>query len=212
MILPMETIDGNTLIGDINGTVVGGATLVAGKHGNSLYTDGITQYVNYGVHDQDCFANPDMCANGITFSFWVMMLDQIPDFHTVFDSGSVYADSLGFSFKRESDGKPLARVATSTTTFFYRSDGIWELNQWLHVVFTWSVDDGIQLYFNGCPASGQVLSWLRMYQFAAYDPFVLGANGQLIYNAHMKLDHMLIWYEVLTPQEAWHLYVQGGTV
>ena len=65
---------GSLMQGTLDGTVVGGASLVTGTVGNALLTDGNTQYVTYGEQSAHCFANPEQCSAGFTYSFWVQLL------------------------------------------------------------------------------------------------------------------------------------------
>ena len=48
---PMDTIDSDTLIGDLNATTYNNPTLVDGIRRESLYFNGIDQWADYGIHE-----------------------------------------------------------------------------------------------------------------------------------------------------------------
>ena len=92
--LPMDDIKGNKIQGSINGTVKNGASLVAGKIGNAIFTDGISQYIDYGMHQNECFYNQDVCAKGVTFALWFKAHSDVITF-TAIDTGATDRDSRG---------------------------------------------------------------------------------------------------------------------
>ena len=65
----MDEIDGTALKGSITGTIVAGASLVSGKVGNALSTNGVDQEVRFPKNLDKCFHIPDRCTNGSTFAY-----------------------------------------------------------------------------------------------------------------------------------------------
>ena len=214
----MDHIQGGIMQGSIEGTVGGGAKLVAGRHGNAIQMDGSFGYVEFALDsNNECLQNPDMCSPGVTFSMWLMTLPgNSPDsVFRIFRSEACIID-LGFcvTLYRGTFG---IMVLGSSLAYRYRIPSL-PINKWQYVTFTFMPDDGIQLYINGCdavtyllegyplkttfiPSSGAVSMYLR-----------LGGKSSNEYAAHMKVDHVLIWYDTLNANEIWHLYLQGGII
>ena len=95
MIFAMGEMNGATLVWTINGNVTNGATLVSGRFGKALFTDGdLQQYVTYGNHDTECYANASVCTGGLTYSLWVRLL-RIQTTFWIFASGSLQKHVLG---------------------------------------------------------------------------------------------------------------------
>ena len=204
--LEMDDIVGQTLVGSISGTVQGGASVIPGKIGHALHIDGSPQYVTYGPRGSDCYANPDMCTNGLTYSLWIQLLTLGNT--VIIDTGS-FRGHRGLSL-RSSFG--IMKLSIKTGTINYKFEGNeWATGRWFHVVFTWSPSNGIDVFVNGCHVEGD----LKNKPLAIEDgflPFILGANTNLNFNARMYLDHLLVWDEWLTSDDVWQLYVQGGTI
>ena len=216
--LDMDVIKENTMIGPINGTVFGNASLIPGKFGNALSTDNkSSQFIKYKKALSECFSNPEVCgADGLTYSLWVQMLDpqqNASDKHTVLDSGGCYVQLTGLCLRQIGwDARLEVFITTSTYMYsFISPPGTWELGRWLHIVFTWSHNSTIAVFVNGCIVRGTAFSGPYSPAFGNY-PFVLGASTLRQYFAHLNLDHILIWYDTLTSYEVWQLYVQGGTI
>lgn len=202
---------GSMLEGTVDGTVVGGASLIPGKIGNALITDGSTQYVTYGLQSAHCFANPERCSAGFTYSFWVQLLDVSAGFSScIIDSGAFRGFPGIYVVHFTNEKKMTIGVQTYSTSYQYDGKrGSWEPGNWLHVVFTWSLVDGIQLYINGCEDDGNPSSWVQ--SASDFGSYKIGASSDNSNKAHMKLDHLLFWDESLNVDGIWQLYVQGGS-
>ena len=86
---------------------------------------------------------------------------------------------------------------------------------WKHLVFTWKGQTlPISLYQNGCLGSGLYLESAAFSALSNTQDFKIGGNGRggAIRRGDVALDHVLMWYHTLTPEEVWQLYVQGGQV
>ena len=66
----MDVTNNGVPLGDIEGVLRGGASIIPGKVGTALHVKGI-QYVNYGFHVDKCYHNPERCSDGITWSLWL---------------------------------------------------------------------------------------------------------------------------------------------
>ena len=71
VLMPMNEVLGNVLLGSLNGTMTGGVSLVPGLVGNALYTSDGTGRVKLGFHRSQCFYNPDSCNQDVTFAVWI---------------------------------------------------------------------------------------------------------------------------------------------
>ena len=65
-----EVID-NVLVGDLNGTIVSGVTQVSGQAGKGIFLSDDASKVDYGTHQFNCFYDPDICSQGVTFAIWI---------------------------------------------------------------------------------------------------------------------------------------------
>ena len=91
--LPMEHISYGVLQGSILGRIVGGGSLEAGRVGQALSLDGTGQHVDFGSHSDQCFHNPDVCGEGITFAMSVKIRATTS---VIFDTGARLDASNGF--------------------------------------------------------------------------------------------------------------------
>lgn len=212
VVFPMEEINGVTLVGAIDGEVQNGATLVAGRYGNALYTNGSgTQYVTYGHQPTLCYTMPSVCTtSGLTYSMWVR-IHQEDVISVIFASGA-FRGYAGIYLVYKDDNYWQAGVKTPTMKYKYRANpGTASAGHWLHMVVTWSVDSYMQMYINGCEAGGTPTLSAES-PLGGIRPFNIGADGNTENRAHMELDHLLIWTQAMTPVDIWHLYMQGGTI
>ena len=168
----MEVIENGNLIGSINGTVFGGAGLVAGKIGRSLYTNGINQYVDFGYKGDTCLGSLSLCAHGWATALWVQLLGT--NTGTIMDFGM--------------DGHEFVQIYMGSSNYlmarFRHSDKVWGVSHqllsregWIHVVATWELCYGPKLYIDGQLVT-QVTSPSNPYiRPADMQRFVLGADN-----------------------------------
>lgn len=201
----MDEISGNLVIGSVNGKAMGDVSIVPGRHGGALYTDGtITGGVDFGAHNDDCLGQPDQCLNGVTYSMWVMKMASTDPSPVVMDTGGVSLKASGYAVILYPDGRCRVIASTSTKYFLYTIPS-WHLNQWMHVVFTWSHTAGIEVYLNGCHASvdgGFSTIMTRTYNIRYTCNMTIGDTCFYTWSdrkARMKLDHMMAWREVVNP-------------
>ena len=206
----MDEIQGSTLVGSINGNLPSSATIVSGKVKGALYTNGLNQVVNYGNHRTQCYHQPDMCTEGVTFSMWLKIMSSKES--VILDCGGFHGSAIGYAMRRQASGK--FRVGVIERTHMSISDILqWKLDEWAHLVMTYEFSAGVLLYMNGCQLG---LQWPRKTRSRPIsflpDFFIGGASYISTMNAKMAKDNMLIWHQILDGEEVWQLYMQGGVV
>ena len=67
----MNKVIGDILVGALNGTTANGTNLVPGQAGNGIYFGDEASRVDYGTHQSNCFYDPDICSQGVTFAIWI---------------------------------------------------------------------------------------------------------------------------------------------
>ena len=77
------------LLGSLNGNMTGGVSLVPGWAGNAVYMNDNTGLVDLGFHQSQCFHNPDVCTDGVTFAMWIKR-DHGADTGYVVNTGAWY--------------------------------------------------------------------------------------------------------------------------
>ena len=64
--LNMSDVSGNQVTGyHLEGTLMNGAHLAVGYHGNGLHLDGIDDYLDLGFQGSNCLGNLTLCRNGL---------------------------------------------------------------------------------------------------------------------------------------------------
>ena len=205
--LPMDEIQGSTLVGSINGNLPSSATIVPGQVAGALYTNGVDQVVNYGNHRTQCYHQPDKCTDGVTFSMWLKIMSSTESL--ILDCGGFSVKSIGYAMRRMSHGLFMVTVVDQThrsTTHISQ----WKLDEWVHLVATYELSNGVLLYMNGCPLGFQHPPRPRTHSITYLPDFVIGGSASGEKRAEMEMDNMLIWHQVLVGEEVWQIYSQGG--
>ena len=210
-------LDG-TLQGSIPGKLVGNTTVITRDMGFGIEFDGVTSYVDFGIHDGECFHSPDACTDGVTFSMWIWserpMGDVVP-----LDSGGYDIWKAGFTIRLWKNALQIGvKFVGDKGKHRYVVKG-WNHNRWQHVVWTCNQTQGIRVFLNGCDTDPRATR--EMYKFQVLRnmrassgvPFVLGAKARnFARNAKVKLDDVYVWYQVLIDQEIWMVYANGGMI
>ena len=217
LIFPLDNFDNGGTNRSAVAWLVMRASVVPGYHGQALYTNDSNRYVEMSLNQTNqCLQNPDQCGSGVTFSFWVMNLpgNTAHLFYHILVSNGCRQGNLGFCFGLGLKG---FWVVIRCRYHEYRNRiPPLEVNKWQHVTVTFIAHDMAKLYVNGCDSA----PYRRRdgYQLVAAISGSATARstylqfGSKVYGTHMKLDHVLIWYDVLSADEIWKLYLQGGTV
>ena len=98
---------------------------------------------------------------------------------------------------------------------YYEPDVQWAADQWSHVTFTWAAEDGIRAYFNGCDmdandSKGYAYPTVRYEEVSRVSTFFLGAGSIRDTIAGTTMDELCIWHELLSSNQIWQFYTQGG--
>ena len=195
--------------GDLTPTITGTPvpSLVPGQIGSALRLEGAE--LTYGQPTTECFYDVALCTNGLSVSLWVKFHTSAPLRQMILDGGGFYGVTKGMSLFL-SNGVFGANIFDNNKE--YKGWAPYDdLFHWQHIAFTWKVSTDTLLYLNGCPAGTSPkqqphgpVTWA--------DDFKIGGNrwGGAAERGNISLDHVLMWYDVLTPEEVWQLYVQGG--
>ena len=213
----MDDIIGNKVQGSIDGTVKNGASLVAGKFGNAICTDGIRQYIDYGIHQRECFCNQDACAEGVTFSVWFKVHSVSASSVSAIDTGATSRSSSGVYMKYFPNRDIKLSIKWDQMYDYYTVPNF-PLHTWIHLAFTWTRQNGIRGFINECDvdvsdSKGFASRTIRADPITETSRFTVGAgrSGTLGFG-RMSLDELIAWNNVLEPAEIWQLFIQGGTM
>ena len=197
----MEVIENGNLIGSVNGTVVGGAELVAGKKGLALYVNGKNQYVDFGFQGDSCFGAIRLCANGWVTAFWMRPVDD--SLGTIMDTGVYDYERMVIRVNRFI----LKASLSSADKHWDVSMGIPLQQVWIHIVVAWQPCYGVKLYVDGELADTGITSPSTTSGKNAMPRFVVGANSKYSFRFKSMLDELRVWDAVMSDEEVWTLYI-----
>ena len=204
----MDIINGGIVQGSIPGTAVSGAKLTKGMLGNGVLIDSHREYVEYITHDDDCYHKLSLCTDGATFAFWLNVHGKGPIVaignRTV---GLIVTSSINpFSLN--------IFVTHNSIRYSYIVD--WPFDQWKQIVFTWSLEDKITLYSDGCnvdPARSHGSATSVAPPRPTPDRMIIGSYLHTKFiSGRLTLDEFHIWNEKLSPEHIWQFYIQGGKI
>ena len=215
--LPVDNIINSILQGSISGDVSGEITIVPRGAGSGLEFDGVSGYVDFGMHHDECFQSPDACKDGVTFCMWLWMGNSDSPKVLILDSGGYLHARAGYNM-RLGNGVLYVTVKFGDKNKHQYKVNDWNQDHWEHVAWTWHPAKGIRFFLNGCdtdPGATKGMSShkkLNDLQPSNDASFVLGATSRThVKMAKMKLDDLYIWYQVFTEHEIWMVYVNGET-
>ena len=214
--LPMAEIFNGVLQGSVSGTVVGTVTITSRNMDSGIEFDGVSGYVDFGMHDGKCFHSPNACNAGVTFALWLWAGDN-PRSVIVLDSGGFTAGKAGYCLKlSRSVLHVVVKLVSNNGKHHYKLDG-WNQDRWEHIVWMWHPAQGIRFFLNGCDTDPGATKGRSSYtvlnkvELSNQVSFVLGARARgFRMKANMKIDDLYIWNQVLTENEVWRAYVNGG--
>ena len=211
---------GNILRYPPYGTMMGGARLMlGGQLARGLHVDGSStgQYVDFGTPSGQCLYEPDLCENGVTVGFWLRYSTILAEGEIgyIIDSGGSDENSVGISCGR-TDTRFFIKINLKECSYYYEIPMFSMMNTWQFVTFVFSVGDGLSLYINGCeaiasrvPTAGDyIVREVPIPATSPPSPFRIGGHDD--YKGELFLDHLHIWYDVLQPDEIWHLFTYVG--
>ena len=204
--LPMDIVNGTVLVGSISGDLKGGATLDVGFKGQALSTNGKLQYADFGSHRDQCYHNPDMCNNGVSFSLW--LYTRAPS--VLIDTGGCLRAATGYGIVLRDGGVMRVFVKTEHLYENYVCRDFMS-HEWTHIVTTWGPGQGINLYIDGCDVKTcSYTNRNRTNDIVKYPNILVGTNSRKNVFSDMLLDELHVWYDILTPDQVWQLYLHGG--
>ena len=210
----MDVAQDSTLKGYIDGSLEGSASLVPGLRGSALYIDGQQgSRVAYGIYTNGCFFDPDQCNQGITFSFWLMLMEKVSAYRLIFDNGGCRPTGVGYCLYVSSDNS-IRMAGKNENDYYFRYVPIPVLSEW-HLFTTTSINGKMEMYIDGCDTEpySTARSNNRPSPHTDDAQFYFGdwsASGGSA--AHFVLDELMVWYQVLDKEDIWNIYVQGGLV
>ena len=202
MTFHLDVIQGNMVLGPLNGTLMNGATLISGMVGNAIYIDGNMAYVDFGIRTSGCFFDPSDCDSGMTVSFWLRIHSIRSSFDTFVDNGGCLFEAIGFCVWTER-GR-LGITSRNVLSWFYAGIPLPSLMKWNFI--TVSINNGAAKFFvNGCHTSiNYGNGGDRYFPFTMQLPLTIGKRNVAV--PEFAIDSIRIWYTELTPKEVWDLY------
>ena len=139
--------------------------------------------------------------------FYELYEDQVI---MVLDSGAFYSEHKGLALYHSHND--LTAVFRDDTSYYNVGAYFNSVLQWHHLVITWGNATEIEFYINGCPAGFDPTITHRTTEITTAVDFRIGGNiwGGATERGVLAVDHFLVWYNVMTPEQVWQLYVQGG--
>ena len=214
--LSLDIVEGLTVVGSVNGTLVGDGVQIAGKHNDGL---GLRPdaYVDMELQNEDCIADISLCTNGFTYSLWLFIspgsFGSFEDRHILY-SGR-YGEEVMLEIRHNDDFEFIYVLVNiyHENHRIYNAPDILD-GRWVHVVFSWSMSSDLNIYINGCKDNQWLFhedgDWER---YTYTSEFYIGRQPEYeLTNFHIKVDEINVWYEVLTDEAVWHLYLQGGII
>ena len=204
----MDYIVAGILQGSISGGVSGTVTVDTRDAGSGLEFDGVSGYVDFGMHHGECFHSPDACNSGVTFAMW-LWVGVNSDKALILDSGGFDNGYAGYNIKEKGGVLDVTVKFGNNDKHQYTVTG-WNQDRWEHVIWTWHPTKAIRFFLNGCDTDPRGTKEMFLHkklndlQPSNNAPFVLGATSRNHDKmAKMKLDDMYIWNQVFTEQEIW---------
>jgi len=167
--------------------------------------------VDLGPFTGECSADPTLCTNGITISFWLKMEQNaiakmkslqkgFNEFY-VWASGGLQIKNRGYAVVYQDNGFEL-HLQHSTgfhvikmTSFVY--------SKWFHISFTWSATEGLRYYQDGV-LSGSSTSSSQTFEASSQTLMTIGKlnNGAKQNSfADFRMDDLVIYERILALKE-----------
>ena len=198
-------IDDQLLADQMNGTVVGGVSLVHGVCGNAISFNGIDGYIDFGRHD-GCLTNAGLCTNGITWSMWVYI--RSTGLSYILTSGCGYLTwNTGFCLLVDSAGYLDYVVRDTSQRWKYISQHSAPLHQWVHLLATW-YDEAGKMYVNGVLEADT--AEVDYYSYSTNPPINFGRSTNNNFYSNVIIDEVLVWYDVKTIDFIEYIHQQGN--
>ena len=215
--LSMDLHDASFVYGDLVGSIIGDVRFKFGIKGQALNLWDKASYINYGVHNHECFYNPGKCTSGVTFAMWLKTsTTQASTLTTIMDTGGGYPQNLGYVIWLENQmGKIVLEIKDGKTKYITEIMFNQNLGLWSHVIITWYKNFLAFGFINGCYATTKFHSRypIGLPEPSTAVPFTLGARGTPHSpTCSMVLDEFHAWHVSFSFGQITQLFQQGGLV
>uniref|UniRef100_A0A8C7CC03 Adhesion G protein-coupled receptor D1 n=1 Tax=Oncorhynchus kisutch TaxID=8019 RepID=A0A8C7CC03_ONCKI len=196
---PLDKVDGIHGLWDQIGNR---PDIVEGMVNKGIYLNGDNggTFLHFGNYQNTCISDPTLCGpEGITFSFFWKNQEAESRFAIV-SGGKVISN--GFSV--------YANAYIGYVEFYTRGNfKRWRANInilgpfWTHILFTWTLKDGLNIYINGTFNTSDPTGNVSMNYGDPYPDLVIGTGNDQSYGHHLTgaFDEFIIWERALSPQE-----------
>uniref|UniRef100_A0A4W5N7P1 Adhesion G protein-coupled receptor D1 n=1 Tax=Hucho hucho TaxID=62062 RepID=A0A4W5N7P1_9TELE len=157
-------------------------------------------FLHFGNYQNSCISDPTLCGpEGITFSFFWKNQESESRF-AIASGGKVISN--GFSV--------YANAYAGYVEFYTRGNSRrWRANInipgpfWTHILFTWTLTDGLKIYINGTFNTSDPTGNVSMNYGDPYPDLVIGTGNEQSYGHYVTgaFDEFVIWERALSPEE-----------
>ncbi|XP_033947652.1 adhesion G-protein coupled receptor D1 isoform X4 [Pseudochaenichthys georgianus] len=213
---PLDAVDGIHELWDkignrpgyVNGSNI---NIVEGMVNKGIFLNGDNggTFLHFGKYQNSCISDPSWCGpEGITFSFFWKNHESESRF-AVASGGKVISN--GFSVYTNNFG--------GYVEFYTRvNNHRWKANikvpgpYWTHILFTWTVKDGLKVFINGTFTAGDKDGSVSDNYGDPYPDLVIGTGNDRAYGHYVTgaFDEFVIWERALPPREI-SLYYGAAT-
>uniref|UniRef100_A0A4W5KWC6 Adhesion G protein-coupled receptor D1 n=1 Tax=Hucho hucho TaxID=62062 RepID=A0A4W5KWC6_9TELE len=196
---PLDKVDGIHGLWDQIGNR---PDIVEGMVNKGIYLNGDNggTFLHFGNYQNTCISDPTLCGpEGITFSFFWKNQEAESRFAIV-SGGKVISN--GFSV--------YANAYIGYVEFYTRGNfKRWRANInilgpfWTHILFTWTLKDGLNIYINGTFNTSDPTGNVSMNYGDPYPDLVIGTGNDQSYGHYLTgaFDEFVIWERALSPEE-----------
>ncbi|MBN3282523.1 AGRD1 protein, partial [Polyodon spathula] len=176
--------------------------LVEGMVNRGIYLNGDegATFLHFGSYENSCISDPALCGpQGVTFSFFWKNQESQTRF-AMASGGKVISN--GFSV--------YSNGFADYVEFYTRGDSrTWRAKvtlpgpHWTHILFTWTLTDGLKVYVNGTFSTNDSQGRKSQNYGDPYHNLIIGADNDQSYGHYMTgaFDEFVIWERALTPEE-----------
>ncbi|KAM6954462.1 adhesion G-protein coupled receptor D1 [Aplochiton taeniatus] len=176
--------------------------IVEGMVNKGIYLNGDKggTFLHFGNFQNSCISDPTLCGpEGITFSFFWKNQEAQSRF-AIASGGKVISN--GFSVYANAYG--------GYVEFYTRGNSKrWKANInipgpfWTHVLFTWTLTDGLKIYINGTFNISDPTGNVSKNYGDPYPDLVIGTGNDQSYSHYVSgaFDEFVIWERALSPKE-----------
>uniref|UniRef100_A0A4W5N394 Adhesion G protein-coupled receptor D1 n=1 Tax=Hucho hucho TaxID=62062 RepID=A0A4W5N394_9TELE len=196
---PLDSVDGIHGLWDQIGNR---PDIVEGMVNKGIYLNGDNggTFLHFGNYQNSCISDPTLCGpEGITFSFFWKNQESESRF-AIASGGKVISN--GFSV--------YANAYAGYVEFYTRGNSRrWRANInipgpfWTHILFTWTLTDGLKIYINGTFNTSDPTGNVSMNYGDPYPDLVIGTGNEQSYGHYVTgaFDEFVIWERALSPEE-----------